>query len=98
MREHRYREAIELEKEAVKLKPDFYEAMAGAGQGYLRLGMEKEGLEWLDKAWSGDQYNARTHNLRTLFRETIPKEYTVATTKNFRIRYHNDEKACSRAT
>lgn len=93
VREHRYREAIELEKEAVKLKPDFYEAMAGAGQGYLRLGMEKEGMEWLDKAWSGDQYNARTLNLRTLFRETIPKEYTVATTKNFRIRYHNEEKA-----
>ena len=93
VREHRYREAIELEKEAVKLKPDFYEAMAGAGQGYLRLGMEKEGMEWLDKAWSGDQYNARTLNLRTLFRETIPKEYTVTTTKNFRIRYHNEEKA-----
>jgi tetratricopeptide (TPR) repeat protein len=92
VREHRYREAIELEKEAVKLKPDFYEAMAGAGQGYLRLGMEKEGIEWLDKAWAGDQYNARTLNLRTLFRETIPKEYSVTTTKNFRIRYHNDEK------
>ena len=49
VREHRYVEAIELEKQAVKLKPDFYEAMADAGLGYLRLGMEKEGLEWLDK-------------------------------------------------
>jgi uncharacterized protein HemY len=45
VREHRYVEAIELEKEAIKIKPDFYEAMAGAGLGYLRLGMEKEGLE-----------------------------------------------------
>ena len=45
VREHRYVEAIELEKEAIKLKPDFYEAMAGAGLGYLRLGMEKEGLD-----------------------------------------------------
>ena len=44
VREHRYVEAIELEKEAVKLRPSFYEAMAGAGLGYLRLGMEKEGL------------------------------------------------------
>ena len=60
VREHRYVEAIELEKEAIKLKPDFYEAMAGAGLGYLRLGMEKEGLEWLDKAWKGDEYNVRT--------------------------------------
>ncbi|HWO22794.1 MAG TPA: tetratricopeptide repeat protein [Kofleriaceae bacterium] len=93
VREHRYVEAIELEKEAVKLRPDFFEAMAGAGLGYLRLGMEKEGLEWIDKSWVGDQYNARALNTRRLFRETIPKEYTVATTKSFRIRYHNDEKA-----
>jgi tetratricopeptide (TPR) repeat protein len=92
VREHRYVEAIELEKQAVKLKPDFYEAMAGAGLGYLRLGMEKEGVEWLDKSWGGDQYNVRTFNTRKLFRETIPKEYTVSTTKSFRIRYHNDEK------
>lgn len=93
VREHRYVEAIDLEKQAVKLKPDFYEAMAGVGLGYLRLGMEKEGLEWLDKSWAGDQYNVRTFNTRTLFKETVPKEYTFGTSKSFRIRYHNDEKA-----
>lgn len=93
VREHRYVEAVELEKEAVKLRPDFFEAMAGAGMGYLRLGMEKEGLEWIDKSWVGDQYNARTANTRTLFRETIPKQYTIVNTKSFRIRYHNDERA-----
>lgn len=93
VREHRYVEAIELEKQAVKLKPDFHEAMAGVGLGYLRLGMEKEGIEWLDKAWAGDQYNVRAYNTRKLFRDTIPKEYTFGASKNFRIRYHNDEKA-----
>jgi tetratricopeptide (TPR) repeat protein len=93
VREHRYVEAIELEKQAVVLKPDFFEAMAGAGLGYLRLGMEREGIEWLDKSWAGDQYNVRTFNTRTLFKETIPKHYTFGASKNFRIRYHNDEKA-----
>jgi tetratricopeptide (TPR) repeat protein len=93
VREHRYVEAIELEKRAVALKPDYYEAMAGIGLGYLRLGLEKEGLGWLDKSWAGDQYNVRTFNTRTLFKETIPKDYTFGTSKNFRIRYHNDEKA-----
>ncbi len=93
VREHRYVEAIELEKEAVKIKPDYYEAMAGAGLGYLRLGMEKEGIEWLDKSWAGDQYNVRTYNTRNLFRNTIPKEYSVTNSKSFRIRYHNEEKA-----
>jgi tetratricopeptide (TPR) repeat protein len=92
VREHRYVEAVELEKQAVKLKPDFYEAMAGVGLGYLRLGLEKDGIEWLDKSWAGDQYNVRTFNTRTLFKETIPKEYTFGTSKNFRIRYHNDER------
>jgi tetratricopeptide (TPR) repeat protein len=93
VREHRYHQAIELEKEAVKLRPDFYEAMAGAGLGYLRLGMEKEGLEWIDKSWGGDQYNVRAFNTRNLFKNTIPKEYSVSNTKSFRIRYHNEEKA-----
>ncbi|MEO8552705.1 MAG: tetratricopeptide repeat protein, partial [Kofleriaceae bacterium] len=93
VREHRYVAAIELEKEAIKLRPDFYEAMAGAGLGYLRLGMEKEGLEWLDKAYRGDGYNVRTVNTLNLFEQTIPKEYSFETTKNFKIRFHNDEKA-----
>ena len=92
VREHRYVEAIELEKDAVKLRPSFYEAMAGAGLGYLRLGMEKEGLEWIEKSWAGDQYNVRTFNTRDLFKQTIPKDYSIAMTKNFRIRYHNDER------
>ncbi|HSD88797.1 MAG TPA: tetratricopeptide repeat protein [Kofleriaceae bacterium] len=92
VREHRYVEAIELEKQAIKLKPDFYEAMAGAGLGYLRLGMEKEGLEWLDKAYKGDGYNVRTVNTLNLFENKIPKEYAFQSTKDFRIRYHNDER------
>jgi hypothetical protein len=92
VREHRYVEAIELEKRAVAVKPDYYEAMAGVGLGYLRLGLEKEGLDWLDKSWAGDQYNVRTFNTRTLFKETIPKDYTFGASKDFRIRYHNDEK------
>ena len=92
VREHRYLEAIELEKEAVKLKPDFYEAMAGAGLGYLRMGMEKEGMEWVERSWKGDQYNVRAFNTRNLFQKTIPKSYSVASTKNFRIRYNNEER------
>jgi predicted Zn-dependent protease len=92
VREHRYVEAIELEKQAIKLKPDYYEAMAGAGLGYLRLGMEKEGLEWLDKAYKGDGYNVRTVNTLNLYENQIPKDYSFHATKNFKIRYHNDEK------
>jgi tetratricopeptide (TPR) repeat protein len=91
VREHRYVEAIELEKEAIKLKPDYYEAMAGAGLGYLRLGMEKEGIDWINKSWKGDGYNVRAYNTLNLF-DRLPKSYTFQTTRNFRIRYHNEEK------
>jgi tetratricopeptide (TPR) repeat protein len=92
VREHRYVAAVELYKHAVALRPDFYEAMADVGLGYLRLGMEKEGLEWLDKSWAGDQYNVRAFNTRELFKKTIPKDYSIATTKDFRIRYFNEER------
>jgi len=91
VREHRYAEAIELERQAVKVRPAYYEAMAGIGEGYLRLGKEKEGLEWLNKSWEGDQYNVRTMNTLELFEKTIPKEYAFHDTKSFRIRYHNAE-------
>ena len=96
VREHRYREAIELEREAVTLRPTYYEAMEAIGAGYLRLGMEKEGLEWLRKAWKGDQYNMRTKNTLDLFEDFIPREYSFATSKSFKLRYHNDEKALYR--
>ena len=45
--------------------------------GYLRLGMEKDGIDMIDKSWSGDQYNVRAYNTRRLFKETIPKEGNV---------------------
>lgn len=92
IREHRYAEAIDLERQALKIKPDFYEAMASVGLGYLRLGLEKQGLEWLDKAYRGDAYNVRTVNTLNLFERTIPKEYVFHETENFRIRYHSQER------
>jgi tetratricopeptide (TPR) repeat protein len=92
VREHRYREAIELEKQAVAMRPAYYEAMEAIGAGYLRLGMEKEGLDWLRKAWEGDKYNMRTKNTLDLFEDYIPREYSFAQSRVFKLRYHNEEK------
>lgn len=92
IREHRYLAAVELQKEAVKLDPKSYSAMADIGLGYLRLGMETEGVDWLKKAWAGDKYNVRTFNTKNLFERRIPKDYVFQTTKSFKIRYHKDEK------
>jgi cellulose synthase operon protein C len=91
VREHRYLAAVELQKEAVTLDPRAYAAMADIGLGYLRLGMETEGVDWLRKAWAGDKYNVRTFNTKNLFEKTIPKEYSFQTSKSFKIRYQKDE-------
>ncbi|RMH44425.1 MAG: hypothetical protein D6689_02395 [Deltaproteobacteria bacterium] len=91
-REHRYREAIALEQQAVSVDPHDYSAMQSIGSGYLRLGDEAKGLEWLRRAWEGDQYNVRTYNLLELFEQVIPKEYEFAKSKHFVIRYHRDER------
>ena len=92
VREHRYVAAVELEKQAVAVRPKFYEAMSGVGLGYLRLGMEKDGLQWLRKSWDGDKYNVRTYNTLNLYDDTIPKDYSFQSSKTFTIRYPNDEK------
>ncbi|WP_428264705.1 tetratricopeptide repeat protein [Haliangium sp.] len=92
VREHRYREAIALEEQAVALAPDYYEAMQALGTGYLRLGDEEQGLTWMRKAWEGDEYNVRTYNTLNLFEDELPKQYSFVQGKHFKLRYPNREK------
>lgn len=92
VREHRYREAIALEERGVALDPKYYVGMAAIGIGYLRQGDEAKGVEWLRKAWEGDQYNVRTLNMLDLFEEVIPKDYVFSTSKHFKVRYHKAER------
>ncbi len=92
VREHRYRAAIALEEQAVALDPSYYEAMQALGTGYLRLGEEERGLEWMRKAWEGDEYNLRTYNTLNLFEDEIPKQYSFVQGKHFKFRYPNREK------
>ncbi|HTJ44866.1 MAG TPA: tetratricopeptide repeat protein [Kofleriaceae bacterium] len=92
VREHRYVEAIEIEKQAVALVADDFNAMSEIGMGYLRLGDEKQGKDWLDKSWDGDKYNVRTYNTLNLF-DRLPKEYAFHDSPHFRFRFHKDESA-----
>ncbi len=92
VKEHRYKEAIALEEEALKVDPKYHAALAAIGTGYLRLGEEQKGLEFLNKAWERDSFNARTYNILNLFDDVIPKEYVFAVSKHFKIRMQKDEK------
>ncbi len=92
VKEHRYKEAIALEEEALKVDPKYHLPLAGIGTGYLRLGEEQKGLEYLNKAWERDSFNARTYNILNLFDDVIPKEYVFAVSKHFKFRMQKDEK------
>jgi len=89
---HRYKEAIALEQEALKLDPKYSPALAGIGTGYLRMGDETQGLKYLEDAARRDGFNVRTYNILNLFTRTIPNTYTTfAAGKTFRFRVAKDE-------
>jgi tetratricopeptide (TPR) repeat protein len=77
--QHRYDDAVALLKEAVALDEKDYYALAALGSGYLRLGQDEPGIAALRRAWRGDKYNVRTHNLLKLFEDVIPKDYELVT-------------------
>lgn len=86
VKEHRYREAIALEEEALVVDPRYHVSLEAIGTGYLRMGEEQKGLEYLNKAWERDSFNARTYNILNLFEDVIPKEYIFTKSAHFRFR------------
>jgi cellulose synthase operon protein C len=94
VKEHRYREAIALEEEAIKVDSRYYVALAAIGSGYLRMGEEEKGLKALNEAFELDKFNVRTYNILNLFEDSIPKDYVVFNSgKNFKFRMVKEEKA-----
>ncbi|PIE18096.1 MAG: hypothetical protein CSA65_06610 [Proteobacteria bacterium] len=93
VRKHRYKEAINLGKKAVKINPEDWYALAQIGMNYLRLTNEKEGLSYLKQAWQGDKFNVRTFNLLNLWDDVLSKSYAFARSRHFRLRAHKKELA-----
>ncbi len=97
VKEHRYKEAVALEEEALKVDPKYDAALAAIGTGYLRMGDEDKGLKYLREAGDRDKFNVRTYNMLNLFEETIPRDYEViapAAPKGvFKLRVPKDERA-----
>ena len=91
VRHHRYAEALELGKEAIKLDPRDWFALAELGTNYLRLGDDEQGLKLLRQAWKGDRFNVRTYNLLNLFDEELARHYIFIGSAHFKLRVHKDE-------
>lgn len=92
VRHHRYREAIALGQEAIKIDPEDWYSLADLGTNYLRMGDDKRGVKYLKQAWRGDRFNVRNFNLLNLYDDVLSKHYTFVKTRHFRLRVHESEK------
>ena len=53
---HRYTKAVELEREALRLDPEYGPSYVGLGIGYSRLGDDKKANSYLQKAFEQERY------------------------------------------
>lgn len=62
----RYREAVALLEAAVALEPEHWDAHLALGKNLLRVNELDEGKQHLERAYSGDAFNAETVNMLRL--------------------------------
>lgn len=84
--QRRYDDARAVAEEGVALDASHAGCLASLGTTLLRLGLEKEGLDALRRAWKRDPYNVRTYNLLNLFEKVIPARYVEVATAHLRFR------------
>ena len=89
---HRYEEGIQLYKKALKVDKNYWKAFVGLGIAYTRIGDDKKGQEYLEKAFFNDPYNVRAYNMVELFDKTLKQYEFVKPNDGLRIRLHRDEK------
>lgn len=82
-RHRRYREAVELAREAVRLDPEAWDAVGTLALNQLRIGAMDDGRENLERAFRGDPYNVWYKNTLDLLDrldgfETLSSDHFVA--------------------
>ena len=80
-----YDDAEQCFKKAAELRPAVPGALNSLGQLYMRMGLEKEASETLDRAFRADPFNVRVKNLRTVLRHL--EKYDTLKTDHFVLRY-----------
>ena len=92
-RVHRYAEAIALNDQALKLDKEHWQAYAGLGIGFSRVGDDAKAKQFLEKAYDGDPYEVRTYNLLDRFYDRVIKQFEWVESPPLRVRVHKDERA-----
>jgi len=87
---HRYREAVDLHRQALELQDNHPEALLGLGIGLSRLGRLDEARTKLERAFDVDPYNVRAYNMVQFFDETLP-DYRVFRHDRFLLRAKTSE-------
>jgi len=88
----RNREAIELLREAVALKPDYAPAYASIGALLMREGEEEEAETYLRKSYQLDSYNPMTTNFINLL-EHMKRNFVTTRTEHFLLKWDGEEGA-----
>jgi len=89
--EHRYDEIIGLYKKALKIDKNYWRAFVGLGIAYTRVGDDKQGFSYLEKAFNNDPYNVRAYNMVELYEKTLT-HYHLIERDGVRLRLHKDER------
>ncbi|MFN3652854.1 MAG: tetratricopeptide repeat protein [Armatimonadota bacterium] len=94
VRQHRYEDAVTLNREAVKLDAENANALAALATNLMRRGIsgEEEALKLLEQAFELDPFNVRTFNTLNLYEEVIAKDYTTFPSGPFIFRLSKKEK------
>ena len=90
---HRYTKAVELEREALRLDPEYGPSYVGLGIGYSRLGDDEKANFYLQKAFEQDSYNRRAYNMTALFYDGPAKRMNWHDMVPFRVRLEQKEEA-----
>jgi len=91
-RAHRYDRVNILLDKALALDPDYAPALAEAGIGYGRFGLDDKARETLERAADLDPYNVRVYNLLTTIYDRAFKRMDLLGTKHLELRLDRAEK------
>lgn len=92
-RRHRYPEALEFHRKAIKLDKEYWPAWVGLGMGLSRAGQDDEAAKILEQAFDGDSFNVHAYNMTEYFYDGTAKRMEWVDATPFRLRLERDQAA-----
>ena len=88
----KFNKAVEYSKRAEELKKDDWRVLHSIGQNLVRLGEDKEGYEYLERAYKLNKFNYWARNLLiVLDQDFLKDEFKTIETEHFICRIHKEQ-------